>query len=109
MADYVFIESRDPFESRDTPFVSQTATSLQRNGRDVVVFLVQNGVLGARKRARFSEIPSLVQAGVTVLADEFSLNERGIQADELPAEIRSASIDDLVDLIVQENTKAIWH
>jgi len=74
MADYVFVESRDPFESRDTPFVTQTAASLQQSGKDVVVFLVQNGVLGARREARISEISQLAEAGVTLLADGFSLD-----------------------------------
>ena len=43
MANYVFIESRDPFESRDTDFVAESAGGLRRLGNDVVVFLVQNG------------------------------------------------------------------
>ena len=42
MANYVFIESRDPFESRDTDFVAESAGGLQRLGNDVVVFLVND-------------------------------------------------------------------
>ena len=109
MADYVFIESRDPFESRDTPFVSETASSLQQSGKDVAVFLVQNGVLGARKAAQISEIPRLAEAGVTVLADEFSLQERGIGPEDLAPAIRRSNIEELVDLMIQEKTKVIWH
>jgi sulfur transfer complex TusBCD TusB component (DsrH family) len=109
MADYVFIESRDPFESRDTPFVTQTAASLRQSGKEVVVFLVQNGVLGARKDARISEIPQLAEAGVTLLADQFSLDERGIGQQELSQAIRRSSIEELVDLLLKEKTKAIWH
>ena len=30
MANYVFIESRDPFESRDTDFVAESAGGLRR-------------------------------------------------------------------------------
>lgn len=109
MADYVFVESRDPFESRDTAFVAQTAVSLQQSGKEVVVFLVQNGVLGARKDARISEIPQLAKAGVTLLADQFSLEERGIGTPDLSPAIRRSSIEELVDLLVKEKTKAIWH
>jgi predicted peroxiredoxin len=109
MSKYVFIESRDPFESRDTEFVADTAASLKRSGNDVTVFLVQNGVLGARKGARGSQLPSLAQAGVTLLADDFSLRERGIQSGELTGGIQESNIEALVDLLVQENTKAIWH
>ena len=52
MTRYVFIESRDPFESRDTQFVEDTAIAVKERGHDVTVFLVQNGVLAARTSAR---------------------------------------------------------
>ncbi len=49
MTNYMFIESRDPFESRDTRFVEETATALKGRGHKVTVFFVQNGVLTARR------------------------------------------------------------
>jgi predicted peroxiredoxin len=107
MTRYVFIETRDPFVSRDTQFVEETAIAAQERGHDVTVFLVQNGVLAARKRAL--RLDRLAKAGVTLLADEFSLRERGIKAEELAPGIRESGIDALVDAIVQENTKALWH
>ncbi len=109
MSSYVLIESRDPFESRDTQFVVETAAELKRRGNDVKVFLVQNGVLAARKNARNSHLPRLAEEGVTLLADDFSLRERGIQTGELFSDITESSIDALVDLLVGENTKVIWH
>jgi sulfur transfer complex TusBCD TusB component (DsrH family) len=109
MVRYVFIESRDPFESRDTQFVADTATALKQRGHEVTVFLAQNGVLAARRNARSSYLKQLTEAGVSVLADNFSLRERGIAGAELSAGIKESSIDLLVDLLVQEKTKAIWH
>jgi intracellular sulfur oxidation DsrE/DsrF family protein len=106
---YVFIESRDPFESADTGFVADTAAALRRRGRPVTVFLVQNGVLASRAAARGSQVPRLTDAGVTVLADDFSLRERGIEAGELGAGVQPSAIDALVDLLVQPGTKAVWH
>ena len=106
---YVFIESRDPFESTDTGFVADTARALRARGRPVTVFLVQNGVLATRAAARGSQVGRLVESGVTVLADDFSLQERGIAACELSAGVRQASIEDLVDLVVQPHTKTLWH
>jgi sulfur transfer complex TusBCD TusB component (DsrH family) len=106
---YVVIESRDPFESADTTFVSETAASLRRRGRQVTVYFVQNGVLAARAGARGSHVSSLTRAGVTVLADDFSLRERGIERAELSVGVREASIDTLVDLVMQANTKTLWH
>ncbi len=78
MTNYLFIESRDPFESRDTRFVAETATALKQRGHEVTVFLVQNGVLATRRNARDDSLERMVVAGVILLADDFSLKERGI-------------------------------
>jgi predicted peroxiredoxin len=106
---YVFIESRDPFDSADTGFVSDTAAALRARGRPVTVYFVQNAVLATRAGARGSHVGSLAKAGVTVLADDFSLRERGIERAELSAGVREASIDTLVDLVMQPGTKTFWH
>ena len=107
MTRYLFIESRDPFESRDTQFVEETAIAVKERGHDVTVFLVQNGVLAARESVR--RLERLAKAGVTLLADDLSLRERGIKAEELAPSVRESGIDALVDALVQENTKALWH
>ena len=106
---YVFIESRDPFDSPDTVFVADTAAALHRGGRPVTVFLVQNGVLSSRAAARGSHVPRLAAAGVTVLAENISLRERGIEASDLSAGVRPASIDTLVDLAMRPDTRVLWH
>jgi len=107
MSQYVFIESRDPFESRDTEFVEQTALAIKERGHTVTVFLVQNGVFAARDNT--GQLGRLAQAGVILLADDFSLRERGIKTEELAQGIAEAGIDRLVDAIAQAQTKAIWH
>jgi sulfur relay (sulfurtransferase) DsrF/TusC family protein len=112
MTSYVFIESRDPFASHDTQFIWETATALQQRGHAVTVFLIQNGTLAARRNARRSSLPSLTKlaaAGIELLADDFSLRERGIAASELAEGIQEANIETLVDLLAQDTTKAIWH
>jgi sulfur transfer complex TusBCD TusB component (DsrH family) len=107
MSRYVFIESRDPFESRDTQFIEETAVLVKERGHEVTLYLVQNGVLAARAGA--NRLARLAEAGVTVLADDLSLRERGIKPGDLAPSIRESGIDALVDAIVQENTKALWH
>ena len=109
MSKYIFIETRDPFESRDTQFVETTATALKQSGHEVTVFLVQNGVLATRRNAADSYLSRLTAAGVNLLADDFSLCERGIQSAELQPGVQSSSIETLVDALLQSNTKAIWH
>jgi sulfur relay (sulfurtransferase) complex TusBCD TusD component (DsrE family) len=109
MTHYMFIESRDPFESRDSRFVEETATALKQRGDEVTIFLVQNGVLASRQTIPDSSLSRLSKAGITLLADDFSLCERGIQPAELQPGIQRSGIEQLVDTLVQENTKAIWH
>ena len=48
MANYLLIESRDPFDSNDARFCCDLAKQLRQQGDAVTVFLVQNGVLPAR-------------------------------------------------------------
>ena len=55
MAKYLLIESRDPFESNDVAFAYGLASDLAKEGNEVTLFLVQNGVLPAR--------PGLSQGG----------------------------------------------
>jgi len=109
MTNYLFIEARDPFASRDTEFLERTAIALKQRGHAVTVFLVQNGVLAARRNGRDPYLSRLAFAGVTLLADDFSLSERGIQTSELHQGIQRSGIDALVDALVKEDTKAIWH
>ena len=86
MANYVFIESRDPFESRDTDFVTEAAGGLRRLGNDVVVFLIQNGVLAARKDAHSNYLSQLAEADVTkqfagkIVSEQ--ANTRGIRSPD---------------------------
>lgn len=109
MTNYLFIECRDPFESTDVGFVAETAAALKQRDSEVTVFLIQNGVLAARRNALGSHLPQLAKSGVRLLADDFSLQERGIQSAELLPGIQQSNIDALVDILVREDTKAIWH
>ena len=52
MTNYLFIESREPFGSTDTGFVTDTALALKQRDNEVTIFLVQNGVLAARRRTQ---------------------------------------------------------
>lgn len=106
---YLFIESRDPFETRDSRFVIENAVELRQRGHKVTLFLVQNGVLSTRRNAMGTGLSQLKEAGVTVLADAFSLRERGIQPSEMDPGVQESCVDSLVDILVSPNTKAIWH
>jgi len=108
MAKYLLIESRDPFDSLDSEYFCELVEGLSKRGNDTTLFLVQNGVLPARKGSKYSGVLSkLIQGKVRVMADRFSLKERAIRTPVDGIEV--ADVDRLVDLLLEPGTKVIWH
>jgi sulfur relay (sulfurtransferase) complex TusBCD TusD component (DsrE family) len=103
---YLLIESRDPFECNDVGYYYDLAKGLVEGGNQVTLFLAQNGVLAARPSAHSATLSALAQSGVTVLADDFSLQERGIT--KLAQGVAAAPIDVVVDQLAAGH-KTIWH
>ncbi len=108
MPKYMLIESRDPFESNDVAFAYELATGLAKAGHDVTMMLVQNGVLPARRGADAPGLAAVIAAGVHVLADDFALAERGIDAGRLAAGITSSPLDVVVDHLAAGH-QTLWH
>jgi intracellular sulfur oxidation DsrE/DsrF family protein len=106
MENYLLIESRDPFESNDVPYYYELSKGLAEAGNQVTLLLVQNGVLAARPSAHSAALSALSQSGVKVLADEFSLRERGIS--KLADGVTASPIDIVVDNL-EAGHKTIWH
>ncbi len=76
MADYILIESRDPFESAEVGGFLDLADGLAKEGGEVTLFLVQNAVMAARhgaarpsRKAHVRSLAALAANGVKVLAD----------------------------------------
>lgn len=107
MAKYLLIESRDPFETHEVERDYELAASLARDGNEVTLFLVQNGVLPARSGTRRNGLAAALEAGVHVLSDDFSLRERGIDPGNLLKGIKPSPIETVVDQLA-EGRKAIW-
>jgi intracellular sulfur oxidation DsrE/DsrF family protein len=108
MAKYLLIETKDPFASAEAAQGCDLAAGLAKEGNDVTLFLVQNGVLSARGSAASEALSKLAQTGVNVLADEFSLRERGIAKDGLAPGVKPAPLDVVIGQLA-EGRKAIWH
>ncbi len=108
MAKYLLIESRDVFDSKDSAPYHALAASLARDGNEVTLFLVQNGVLTARPNTQAGSLTDAIKAGVTVLADDFSLRERGIAAGRLVAGVKASPLDTVIDQFA-EGRKALFH
>jgi len=107
MARYLLIESREPAEAAAVVENYELAAELAGRGHDVSMFLVQNGVLPVRQGALSDALARATARGVKLLADDFSLRERGITAP-LAAGAKPAPIDVVVDRML-DGSKVIWH
>ena len=63
MAKYLLIESRDPFENNIVARQYDLAVNLVKEGNDVTLFLVQNGVLPARLSERSALLTNATKGG----------------------------------------------
>jgi len=107
MDSYLLFESQGPLESAQVPLHYELAAGLKKAGNKVTVFLVQNGVTAARRGLRTDAVARVVEAGVEVLADDFSLRECGIPPSRLAAGVKVANLDMAMDQLA-EGRKALW-
>ncbi len=105
---YLLVASRDPYTHGSTRRCYELASHLAGEGQRVTLFLVQNGVLPARRGSAESELARLASARIRVVADEFSLRERGIAPGQVPAEIETAGLDVVIDAL-EDGARALWH
>ncbi|MBI4566735.1 MAG: DsrE family protein [Planctomycetes bacterium] len=107
MTRYLLWESRDPQEATAVNEFYDLARDLKGAGHDVTLVLVQNGVFAARRGFSGGRVPQL--AGVSVLADDFSLRQRGIVDGDLVPDVKVAGMGDFVDLLAQPDVRTLWH
>lgn len=108
MSRYTLISSRDPFTCGTTTDLYELAVAYRRSGHSVTLFLVENGVLAARRGAHCPSLERVISEGVVVLADDFALRERAIPTYALHDGILPAALDRVVDGLV-EGVKTVWH
>lgn len=110
MTHYLLIESRDPFEFQGVPEFFRLASDLTKRGDQVTLFLVQNAVMTTRAGVLDNPLEDLASDRVEILADAFSLRERGIDAAERIAGVRPSSVEELVERMMSDHpTKVLWH
>ena len=105
-ADYILIASRDPYTHVAARRCYELAVQLVDEGSRVTLFLVQNGVLPARASGATRELARLARRGVRVLADDFSLRERGISG--LAKGVEPASLEAVIEAL-ERGARALWH
>ncbi|MCH7476523.1 MAG: DsrE family protein [SAR324 cluster bacterium] len=109
MSRFLFIESQDPFEDQGATAYLGYALELSKQKHAVTVFFVENGANAVRKGADLPLRDALRDAGVEMKVDELALRERGIVASRVVDGVASAELDEMLDLLVDPETKAIWH
>jgi predicted peroxiredoxin len=105
MTKYFLIESRSPFDSGEVAYNYQLACDLANAGNEVTLFLVENGVFVVRSQVSVYNFDTL--AKVNLLADDFSLRERGIELSEVTKQIKPADISVVIDAMA-EGQKVMW-
>ncbi|MBI3949495.1 MAG: sulfur reduction protein DsrE [Acidobacteria bacterium] len=99
MTNYLLIESRDPFESNDVSYFYDLATGLAKDGNEVTLFLVQNGVE--------EDVAKLTTKGVKVFIVQEDLAERGLEHPDLIPGVEPISAAGLPKLLA--SYKQVWH
>ena len=97
MAHYLFIDSRGDTE----------VLGLVDRGHTATVLLVQGAVSGARPGAAGNaDIEALVAAGVTVLVDDLSAEERSLR--EVVEGAALTPMDEVIPRIMEPGTRVVW-
>lgn len=107
MAKYLLIQSRSPFESGDAPYLYTLVRELLDCGNEITLYLVQNGVLSARRGARDLGLSDIAPS-ISVVADDFSLAERSMTGEHLIPAVAVGSMDLVVDALARGD-KVVWH
>lgn len=108
MSNYLFIQSQDPFTEVRTRHQFDLAMQLHAAGHPVQLLLLQNGVTPARQGARCEPFDNLLQAGVPVAADDFSLRQRQMSQDDLKPAVAVQPITVVIDALL-DGHKVIWN
>lgn len=110
MAKYLLVESRDPFENRESEKFLEMAGNLADSGDHISLFLVQNGVFASRKSSAFTAtMKELLKRNVQIYADSFSIDERAIQEHERLDQITLSGMEEFLEILFAPGTKTIWH
>ncbi len=108
MPKYLIVESRDLMEYKESDFALNLAGSLKKKGNETTLYLIENGVLAARKGSEAAaKLTALSKEGVKVLAEDLSLKMRGVK--ERTEGVSESSMDALADLILNGADKVIWY
>ena len=109
MARYLLIETQDPLGGGGYAF--DIGRQLCELHHDVTIYLLQDGVFAARRGFAAGEklVEDAEKQGLRLLADRVSLRQRGLGDGRLAKQVRPSDMDALVDMLMEQSDKVIWH
>ena len=109
MSRYLLIETKGPLDGGDWAF--DLGKQLRDLNHQVTVYLLQDGVLTARRRFPAGErlLAEADKSRLRVLADSVSARQRGVVGERVAKTVTVSDIGDLVETLMERTDKAIWH
>ncbi|MBL1116870.1 DsrE family protein [Streptomyces sp. 110] len=108
MNEYLLIESGGPPAGPGSHRFAGDAAQLVREGEDVALFLVENGVAGA-VRGAMPELDALLRLGGRLWVDAFSLRRRAVDAGDLVPGARLVEMRDVARKLLSPAVRVVWH
>jgi predicted peroxiredoxin len=79
----------------------------KKNGNNVYLYLVEDGVTTARKSEFGNKLVDAQKEGIKILADDKAVQSRGLNGS-LIQDIEIKEIGTLLDHIIEDNTRVAW-
>jgi hypothetical protein len=95
MKELLIVETRDAAEHHGPERMTELAEGMVQAGVPTGIFLTENAVFAVRGPAE-GPFAGAMAGGVSVTADLFALNERGIEGEELHGGIETSDVDLIV-------------
>lgn len=108
MPGFVLIESTGRESGPGCARFLTDATALARAGHPVRVVLVQEGVTTALPGA-LAELDRALEAGAELWVDEFSVTQRGLDAEALVPAARMVGMGEVADELLAPDVQVVWH
>jgi sulfur transfer complex TusBCD TusB component (DsrH family) len=108
MASYFFIQSLDSIANSKTDDQFRLMQELAARDNKVQVLLVQNAVFMAKAGTQCQRLDALIDKGISIYVDDFSLAQRGITSGEIRPKFKTAEISCVIDALLDKQ-KVIWN
>jgi len=107
---WVLVETQSEHENGGVEGFLSMACAMAEAGKEVHLWLIQNGVLLLRQRDACGFAAVKARSAIRLYADALSLQQRSIQLDADEANrVSVAGLDELVSQLMATPSKTIWH